>query len=168
MLARRLPIVLPTIHVALTVLTLLPDKKAASGGNPFVCVDFPFSLPLVARGDTPTVLVVAVLATAWWCFVGQIGWSSRQHKINRALSVLGAVLEFLICAFDFSLMADEFQRIVRDPKFSLWTASSTFSRSAFWPEGLSAVGLRQPQYCAPMTRYSCGIRNWYIEIYIMI
>lgn len=118
MLARRLPIVLPAIHIALVVLTLL-SEKAASGGNPFFCVDFPVSLPLVARSDNLTVAVVALLATAWWYFVGQIAWSSRQRKVSRATSLLGGVLMFLICAFDFSLMADEFRRISRDPKFSV-------------------------------------------------
>lgn len=122
MLARRLPIALPTIHVALTVLTLLTDQEAASGGNPFFCVDFPVSLPLVARGDNLTVAVVALLATAWWYFVGQIAWSSRQCKISRVSSMLGAVLVLLICALDFALMADEFQRISREPKFSILDA----------------------------------------------
>jgi hypothetical protein len=118
MIARRLPIVLPANHVALALLTWLTDKKAASAGNPFLCVDLPVSLPLVANDNTLRVVIVAILATGWWYLIGRLGLSSRQGKISRARSSAAAAVVLLICAFNFTLMADEFTRISREPTFS--------------------------------------------------
>jgi hypothetical protein len=118
MIARRLPIVLPAIHIALALLTWLTNQKAASAGNPFFCVDLPISLPLVASDNPPRVVIIAILATGWWYLIGQLGLSSRQAKISRARSSAAAGVVFLICAFNFTLMADEFTRISREPTFS--------------------------------------------------
>jgi hypothetical protein len=87
--ARRLPIVLPSIHLVLFLFTMITGGRY---GNPFFCVDLPLSLPLVARDDARTILVVGILGTAWWYFIGQIGWSSKQRTISRVASGLGAFL----------------------------------------------------------------------------
>jgi len=117
-LARHLPIALPAIHAALFLLTIISGEKTASGGNPFFCVDLPLSLPLVARDDAATFAAVAVLGTAWWFFVGQIGSSSSRGKLSRTGSGLGALLILSVCAAGFFALISEFLLISREVNFS--------------------------------------------------
>ena len=44
MISKRLPIILPSIHIVLFIITMLAGGRY---GNPFFCVDIPISLPLV-------------------------------------------------------------------------------------------------------------------------
>jgi hypothetical protein len=124
-LPSRLPIVLPSIHVALAVITLVSGEGTASGGNPLFCMELPISLPLVARDDTATVITVAVVATVWWYFIVQIARSTWQGKTSRAGSGLGALLMFAVCAVDSLLMGSEFFLISREPNFS-WVDSAIY------------------------------------------
>src|SRR5262249_8923363 len=71
---KRLPIVLASIHLALFLIALLSGDRF---GNAFFCVDFPISLPLVLTYKTSTLVVVGLLGTGWWYFIGQIGRSSK-------------------------------------------------------------------------------------------
>ena len=99
-------------------MTAISGEKAATGGNPFVCVSIPISLPLVARDDSPTVIIVAILATAWWYFIAQIGWSSKQGRISRSSSILGAILIGFIIMVDSVLMISESFLLSRQPNFN--------------------------------------------------
>jgi hypothetical protein len=115
---RFLPMVLPTTYILLCAITAISGKKAATGGNPFVCVSLPFSLPFVALDDSSTIIVVAVLAATWWYFVGQIGWSSKQGSISRFSSSLGAILIGFVVTADSVLMFGESSRISRESNFN--------------------------------------------------
>jgi hypothetical protein len=99
-------------------MTAISGEKAATGGNPFVCVSIPISLPLVARDDSPAVIIVAILATAWWYFIAQIGWSSKQGRISRSSSILGAILIGFIVMVDSVLMISESFLLSRQPNFN--------------------------------------------------
>jgi hypothetical protein len=111
------PALLAGIHVALFVLTI-SFEKTASGGNPFFCVDLPWSIALIAEGHGYRVPVVGILATIWWFFIGYLGWSSKRSRISRAGSIVRAFLLPLICAFDSYAMLSQFGLIVREPDFS--------------------------------------------------
>ena len=80
MIAKRLPIILPSIHLILFIVTTVSGGRY---GNPFFCVDIPISLPLVARDNASTIGVVGILGTAWWYFIGQLGALANQDKISR-------------------------------------------------------------------------------------
>lgn len=113
-----LPKILPAIYILLCAVTAISGEKSATGGNPFVGVSFPISWPLVARDDTLTVIAVAILATVWWFFVGQIGWSSKQGHISGSRSGLGAILIGFIVGLDLVFMSGEFPLILREPNFN--------------------------------------------------
>jgi hypothetical protein len=112
-----LPVLLAVIHVVLFVLTF-SFQKTASGGNPFFCVDLPWTIALVAEGQSSRIPVVGILATAWWFFIGYVGWSSRWGRISRAGSIVSASLLPLICAFDSYAMLSQFGLIAHQPDFS--------------------------------------------------
>jgi hypothetical protein len=112
-----LPIILSAIHIVLFVLTF-SFGKTASGGNPFVCVDLPWSFALFAEGHGSRIFPVGFLATAWWYFIGHIGWSSRSCRMSREGSMAGAFFVPLICTFDSYAMISQFRPIVREPNFS--------------------------------------------------
>ena len=112
-----LPIVLSAIHIGLLVMTF-SFEKTASGGNPFFCVDLPWSIVLFPEGHGSRILLVGILATAQWYFIGYIGWSSRPCRMSREGSVVGAFFLPLICAFDSHAMLSQFGLIVREPTFS--------------------------------------------------
>ncbi len=115
---RFLPRVLPAIHIVLFAVTAIVGEKAATGGNPLFCVDLPISLPLVARDDSPTVIIVGILATAWWYFIGQIGWSSKKGRISRIGSGLGAILiAFSVTGGSYAMISEYFL-ISREPNFN--------------------------------------------------
>jgi hypothetical protein len=117
--AKSLPIILPLLYVALFITTLVSGEKTASGGNPFFCLSLPWSLPLVARGDTAIVVMVGVLATAWWCFVGFIGRAGNSGKLSRSGEILGSGLIFIMCFTEATLMFSEFRLVSHELKFGL-------------------------------------------------
>ena len=55
-----LPIILSASHIVLLVLTF-SYEKTASGGNPFVCVDLPWSIAPFAEGHGSRILLVGIL-----------------------------------------------------------------------------------------------------------
>lgn len=113
----RLPFALPALHVVLFLTTEAFGDKIATGGNPLFCVDLPVSLPLVASDSTPTVVVVGILATAWWYFVGKIACEAWRGKVSRMISVAGALLLFLLGAIGSFAMISEFRLISQEPNF---------------------------------------------------
>jgi hypothetical protein len=115
---RFLPWVLPAIHIVLFAVAAIVGEKAATDGNPLFCVDLPISLPLVARDDSPTVAIVGILATAWWYFAAQIGWSSKKGRISRISSGLGAILIAFSATVGSYAMISEFFLISREPNFN--------------------------------------------------
>jgi len=78
----RLPVILASLHAVLFLTTEAFGERIASGGNPLFCVDIPTSLPLVASDSAPTLIVVGILATAWWYFVGAVARESWRGKIS--------------------------------------------------------------------------------------
>lgn len=114
---KSLQIALPALYFALFLATLLSGDKTASGGNPFVCVSLPFSLPLVASDATTLEVIVGVLATAWWLFIGYIGHLGSAGKLSRSGATLGAGLITLMCVVDGMLMTSEFMLLSREPTF---------------------------------------------------
>ena len=113
----RLPSVLPALHAVLFLTTEFFGDKIASGGNPLFCADFPVSLPLVASDSAQTVVVVGILATAWWYFVGKIASEAWQGKVSRIISVAGALLLFLLGAAGSFAMVSEFRLISQEANF---------------------------------------------------
>lgn len=83
-ISKSLPIALPIIYSTLFMVTLVSGEKTASDGNPFVCVSLPWSLPLIATANTAPFVIVGVLATAWWYFIGYIGGIASTNKLTRA------------------------------------------------------------------------------------
>ena len=116
-IAKYLPITL-AIHLGIFGLTEFSGLNTASGGNPFVCVATPFSLPLIAQDDTTTVVTVGFLATLWWYFIGLIGSSSARGKLSRTGSALGTALILFFCVIDALGMFSELRFIRRDTKLT--------------------------------------------------
>jgi hypothetical protein len=115
---KLLLILLPATHLALWTITAILGKKAATGGNPLVCVDLPVSLLLFAQDSWPRLFFVGVLGTIWWYFIARIGWSSKQHRISRLGAGLGAILILFVCVADSALMISEFYCCIsHEPNF---------------------------------------------------
>lgn len=113
----RLPSVLPALHVLFFLTTEFFGDKIASGGNPLFCVDLPVSLPLVASDSTPRIIVVGILATAWWYFVGKVASEASQGNLSRMISVAGGLLLLLLGAVGAFAMISEFRLISQEPSF---------------------------------------------------
>ena len=116
-LPERLLFVLPALHFLLFFATEFFGDKIASGGNPLFCVDLPVSLPLVASDSTPRVIVVGIVATVWWYFIGKIASEAWQGKISRMISVAGSLLLFLLGGVGSFAMISEFRLISQEPNF---------------------------------------------------
>lgn len=116
-LPKRLPLILPVLHIILFLTTEAFGEGIASGGNPLFCVDLPVSAPLMASDSTATVVVVGILATAWWYFVGKIACEAWRGKLRRPISVAGALLLFLLGAVASFAMISEFRLISQEPNF---------------------------------------------------
>lgn len=113
----RLPFVLPALHFFLFFATESFGDKIASAGNPLFCADLPFSLPLVATDSTPRIIVVGVLATCWWYFVGKIASEASRGKLRRSISLASALLLSLLGAAGSFAMIGESRIISQEPNF---------------------------------------------------
>lgn len=116
-LPERLPFILLALHFSLFLTTEFFGDKIASGGNPLFCVDLPVSLPLVASDSTSRVIVVGIMATTWWYFIGKIASEAWRGKVSRIISVAGALLLFLLGAAASFFMISEFRLISQEPNF---------------------------------------------------
>lgn len=116
-LPRRLPLALPLLHIILFLTTEVFGDKIASGGNPLFCVDLPVSLPLVASDSTSRVIVVGIVATTWWYFIGKIASEAWKGQVTRMISVAGALLLFLLGAIASFAMISEFRLISQESNF---------------------------------------------------
>jgi hypothetical protein len=117
-LPSRLPILLSGTHVLLFLTTVVSNNKSASYGNPLFCVDLPISLPLVARNDVRTTVLVGIVATAWWYVVGQIGAVGERGTTGRRMAAVGgAIVLPIVCAIDAYALFTRFREIFRDPVF---------------------------------------------------
>jgi hypothetical protein len=117
-LAARLPVLLSGTHILLFLTTVFSNHRSASNGNPLFCVDLPISLPLVARDDIRTIVIVGVLATAWWYLAGMTGSLRVNGSTGRMMIAAGgAVLLPIICAVDAYALLSQGRAIVRDPAF---------------------------------------------------
>ena len=112
-----MPVILAVLHAVLFLTTVVFGERIASGGNPLFCVDIPASIPLVASDSTPTLIVVGILATAWWYFVRAIARESWRGKISRMISLSGAMLLLLVAAAAAFAMISEFRLISQEPNF---------------------------------------------------
>ncbi len=116
--AARLPVLLAGTHILLFLTTVFSNHRSGSNGNPLFCVDLPISLPLVARDDIPTLVVVGVFATAWWYFAGMMGSLRVNGSTSRMIIAAGgAALLPAICAVDSYAMLSQLRDIVRNPAF---------------------------------------------------
>lgn len=113
----RLPVALAAWHVLLFVTTTFFGKRIATDGNPLFCVDLPASLPLVARDDVLTMILVGTVSTGWWYLVGQIGRASWAGKMSRMMSLAGALLLLLIQAAAWFAMISESRLISQEADF---------------------------------------------------
>lgn len=116
-LPERLPFVLPALHLLLFFTTEFFGDKIASGGNPLFCVDLPVSLPLVASDSTARVIVVGIVATIWWYFVGKIASEAWQGKVSPMISAGGSLLLCLLGGVGSFAMISEFRLISQEPNF---------------------------------------------------
>jgi hypothetical protein len=111
-------LMLPSIHLLLFAVGGLVSRWSPYGLSPIFCVDLPFSLPLFMRDDWGTVLVVGILGTGWWYFVGRIGWMSHHNQITRVGSILGAALILFMCSVDAILIRGQAEGWIHDERFS--------------------------------------------------
>lgn len=147
--AKKLPILLPAIHVILFVTTAITDGKVASNGNPLFAVDLPLSLPLIATDRWSTILIVAMLATVWWFFIAQIGGHSAKGNVSRVGAAAGALLIFLTCLGDAALMFSELRCcIFREPNFSPLDVLIYALATALLSGGLVSAGYSAKAACA--------------------
>jgi hypothetical protein len=61
-------------------------------------VDLPFALAMFSSDSATTLATVGLLSTAWFYFIGRIGYDSKKGKIGRVTSGLGTVLIFCVYA----------------------------------------------------------------------
>ncbi|MGC2551818.1 MAG: hypothetical protein WA437_16255 [Candidatus Sulfotelmatobacter sp.] len=113
----RLPLALPLLHIILFLTTELFGDKIASGGNPLFCVDLPVSLPLVASDSPSRVIVVGIVATTWWYFIGKIASEAWKGKVTRMISAAAALLLFLLGAAASFAMISELRLISQESNF---------------------------------------------------
>jgi predicted secreted protein len=113
----RLPVCLAAWHVLLFAITVLFGRTIATDGNPLFCVDLPASLPLVARDDVLTVVLVGAISTGWWYFVGQVGRASWAGRMSRTISFAGALLLLSIQAAAWFAMISESRLISQEADF---------------------------------------------------
>lgn len=117
-LAVRLPVLLSGTHIILFLITVVSNHIAASNGNPLFCVDLPFSLPLVARDDAWTTVIVGIIATVWWYFAGMIGSLRVNGQTGRMIIAAGgAVFLPIICAVDAYALLNQGRTILRNSAF---------------------------------------------------
>lgn len=112
-------IILPAVHAFLFILAGLVSLWSPFGLSPVFCVDLPISLPLVAREDLRTVLLVAILGTGWWYFIGRIGWLSRRGRISTLGSMLNALVIVFVCGIGTIAIVGQFSQSFHDERFSL-------------------------------------------------
>jgi hypothetical protein len=79
------------------------------GIDPF-CVIFMWSV----TGNVGLFVVFAVLGTGWWYFIGRIGWASKERKISRVGSALGAVLVSFTAYFETGMSGVIVRQDLRD------------------------------------------------------
>jgi len=111
--------VLPAAHAVLFVVGWL--SQSPFGLSPVFCVDLPFSLPLVARDDWKTVVTVGIIGTTWWLLVGTLGWATRNRKISRVTSAVGAAVVLLTCGIGFVAIYGQLSdgSMVHDDRFTV-------------------------------------------------
>lgn len=99
---------LPSLHLFLCVLaTMLSGSYDGWGWSRMMGVD-PFCAPvLMVIESLPKIFAIfAGVGTAFWAFVGFLGWRSYQGKLSRLGSLLGAVLICFFLVVGFSLTID--------------------------------------------------------------
>jgi len=110
---------LPGLHLIAFIFGSILSLRSPYGLSPLFCVDLPISLPLVGRDDWPTVTVVGLLGTAWWYFIGRVGWMSSRGMISRGASVGGALVILLTCGIGSYALVSQASGWTRDERFSL-------------------------------------------------
>ena len=87
-------VVLPAIHVILVALTMVLSRDTPGGAYYRIFGVDPLSaMPMMVYDGTLAVIVfILVFGTAWWYFIGRIGWESSQARMSRFGAGLGALL----------------------------------------------------------------------------
>ncbi len=97
-------IVLPSIHFSLIVLTILLSLKTAGGAVYRVFGVDPLAAVFMMADEgiaLPVVGALLIFGTAWWYFIGRIGWASNRGKLSRVGSALGAILALFFSVVGF-------------------------------------------------------------------
>ena len=87
-------VVLPTIHVILVALSMFLSINIPGGAYYRIFGVDPFSamFMMVYDGTLAVIVFILILGTAWWYFIGRIGWESSQGRMSRLGAGLGALL----------------------------------------------------------------------------
>jgi hypothetical protein len=63
--------------------------------------------------------VLFLVGTAWWLFIGTIGWKSRNRNISRTGAVLGALLSLVSALIGVAMTKDVFHQDLNEGALSL-------------------------------------------------
>jgi hypothetical protein len=113
-------LVLPATHVILVALTMVLSRHTPGGAYYRIFGVDPFSaMVLMVYDGTPAVVVsILVLGTAWWYFIGRIGWESSQGRLSRFGAGLGALLTLFFGVIGVTLSIGVVNEDMRDGALS--------------------------------------------------
>jgi hypothetical protein len=99
------------MHFSLVVLTILLSLKTAGGTYFRIFGLDPLAAAFMMADEgvaLPVVEALLILGTAWWYFIGRIGWASNRGKLSRVGSALGAILVLFFIVVGFLLAKQTF------------------------------------------------------------
>jgi hypothetical protein len=87
-------LILPTIHVLLVTLTIILSSNTPGGAYDRIVGVDPLGLGVLMIFDGTLALAgfFLIFGTAWWYFIGRIGWESSQGRLSRFGAGSGALL----------------------------------------------------------------------------
>ena len=106
---------LPVVHLFLIVLTMiLSYKNPADAYYRIFGVDpLAAAVGMVSEGSA-FYGALLIFGTAWWYFIGWIGWVSRNGRINRLSAGLGAILALFFGIIGAKMSTDIFRQDLDD------------------------------------------------------
>jgi hypothetical protein len=87
-------LILPTIHVLLVTLTIILSSNTPGGAYDRIVGVDPLGLGvlMIFDGTLAVAGFFLIFGTAWWYFIGRIGWESSQGRLSRFGAGSGALL----------------------------------------------------------------------------
>jgi hypothetical protein len=116
-----LPLVaLPALHLFLVAFTILVSVRVPGGAYYRILGIDPLAA-VVGMVDEGTIFyaVLLVFGTAWWLFIGSIGWKSRDVDMSRPIAALGALLSLFSAAVGIAMTEGPFHEDVHDGVLSV-------------------------------------------------